>query len=49
MRDTKYIVVVKMPDGTQKEYVSFEEVQVGSTMKGGTVIACRSLSKVFDV
>lgn len=40
----KYIVVCEMPDGSQKEFVSFEEIEVGSTFHGGKVKACRQLS-----
>ena len=44
MKQRRYIVVCEMPDGTQKEFVSFEEIEVGSIFMGGKVKACRKLS-----
>lgn len=43
----KYIVVCEMPDGSQKEFVSFEEIEVGSIFMGGKVLDCRKLKKKY--
>ena len=44
MKNQKYIVICEMPDGSRKEFVSFEEVEIGSSFHGGKVKFCRQLS-----
>lgn len=47
MKQRRYIVVCEMPDGSQKEFVSSEEIEVGSIFMGGKVKACRKLYKKY--
>ena len=47
MKKQEYIVVCEMPDGTQQEFISFEEVEIGASFKGGKVLDCRKLKKKF--
>jgi len=47
MKKKEFIVVVEMPDGTQQEFISFEEVEIGAFFKGGKVLDCRNLKKKF--
>ena len=36
-----------MPDGTQKEFLSFEKIEIGVVFNGGTVRDCRKLSRKY--
>ena len=45
---TKYISIVKMPDGSQKEFVGYEYHEVGTFLKGGEVTSCRNISKIKE-
>ena len=47
MKQRRYIVVCEMPDSSQKEFVSFEEIEIGSIFMGGKVKACRKLYKKY--
>lgn len=43
----KYIVYVKMDDGSRKEFVSSNFHEIGSYFKGGEVMSCANLSRIY--
>lgn len=45
----KYIVVVEFDDGTQQEYIAFDENNIGRGMsyKGGKIVAVRKLTSKY--
>lgn len=48
MKDYDFIVTVITKDGKKKDFLSEEEVTVGTTINGCEVISCRSISKKFE-
>ena len=44
----KYIVVVKMPDDSQQEFICGDIHEVGSGFKGGIVTDCRKCTKKYS-
>lgn len=44
--EEKFIIIVQMPDGNQKQFVSSKYFEAGEFAHGGTIISCNNLVKI---
>lgn len=44
-----YILVVKMPDDTQEEFIVYDEYEIGAYFKGGKITDIRKITRKFDL
>lgn len=44
-----YILVVKMPDDTQEEFIVYEPYEIGTRFKGGEIVDIRKITRKVDL